>query len=77
MGPTGAYIANQLAKKNTPAGLVKGFYNPSAATVEKPSAETLTADVPKVPEVKEDQVTSVKPTSYSFSGFSGPWGSRI
>lgn len=71
MGPTGAYVANQLAKKKTPDGLVQGFYTPAPTDpAEKPVDGALTDPV-------EDPVVPTKPTSYTFSGFSGPWGSRI
>ena len=82
MGPTGAFIGNQLTKRNNPEGLVRGFYSPSKSVKtpgEVPVDET-PGEVP-VDETPVDEVpaptTPVKPTSYSFTGFTGPWGSRI
>lgn len=73
MGPTGAFIGNQLTKRNNPEGLVRGFYSPSKSVKtpgEVPVDETPVDEVPA-------PTTPVKPTSYSFTGFTGPWGSRI
>lgn len=73
MGPTGAFIGNQLTKRNNPEGLVRGFYSPSKSVKtpgEVPVDETPVDEVPA-------STTPVKPTSYSFTGFTGPWGSRI
>lgn len=78
MGPTGAFIGNQLAKRNNPEGLIRGFYSPSKPV--KTPGEVPVDETP-IDETPIDEVpvptTPVKPTSYTFSGFTGPWGSRI
>lgn len=73
MGPTGAFIGNQLAKRNNPKGLVRGFYSPSKSVKtpgEVPVDETPIDEIPA-------PTTPVTSTSYSFTGFTGPWGDRI
>jgi hypothetical protein len=78
MGPTGAVIGNQLAKKNTPAGLTKGFYTPTTTQkqgeeVESPVATTTNTEATTPPPAT---AAETPPTNYTFSGFKGDWGNR-
>lgn len=76
MGPTGAVIGNQLAKKNTPAGLTQGFYTPAQKQEEKvepPVAAATNQEITTPPLATE---VKTPPTNYKFSGFTGDWGNR-
>lgn len=78
MGPTGAFIGNLLAKKNTPAGLTKGFYTPTTTQKQGEETESPVDTTTNTGTVGTQPTTEVKtsPTEYSFSGFNGDWGSR-
>lgn len=78
MGPTGAFIGNQLAKKNTPAGLTKGFYTPATTQKQGEETESPMDATTNTETTAPSPATEVKtpPTNYTFSGFTGDWGNR-
>lgn len=78
MGPTGAFIGNQLAKKNTPAGLTKGFYTPATTQKQDEEIESPMNTTTNTETTTPSPATEVKtpPTDYKFSGFTGDWGNR-
>jgi hypothetical protein len=56
--------------------LKKGFFDPTSVVKTNPAENP--AENPVENPVAENPVENpVKPTSYTFSGFTGPWGSRI
>lgn len=80
-GPTGGAAAYMWAKqKNQVPGLKKGFFDPTSVVKTNPASTAPVTENPvtEAP-VAENPVTEnpVTPTSYSFSGFTGPWGSHI
>ena len=72
-GPLGAFGGYMLANQNSQIpGLKKGFFDPTSVVKPNP------AENPVENPVAENPVENpVQPTSYTFSGFTGPWGSHI
>lgn len=81
-GPVGGAAAYMWAdQKSQIPGLKKGFFDPTSVVKTNP-ASTATAPVTEnpvteAPVVENPAENPAQPTPYTFSGFSGPWGSRI